>query len=398
MSNSKLACCTIISPNKTSPRNHAIDTITIHCVVGQVTAERLGQMFLPTSKSASSNYGVDKDGRVGLYVEEKDRSWCSSSSSNDHRAITIEVASDSTPPYAVTDAALQGLIKLCADICFRNSIKKLMWHGDKGLIGQVNLQNMTVHRWFAPKACPGDYLFNKHAYIAQEVNKLLKVPYNPADYTVSGYSPGSSYLPEGASDGIASYVDPKTLVDASKIHPYIATLDQFLPYIDCDKLRAHDVVGVMLYGGAYYNSLHMKRPHYRADNLKAQVACLDKYNMPYAMYVDVRSRSSEEAELECKQLWYVVSKYPPKLGIWLRLETGVSKGINNSIIETYYKYIERWGMKEQCGFYISKSTMKYFSWDRFYDRFSLWLVSPVRSMEGVEDALLTPEFFMLKEV
>lgn len=108
-----------------------------------------------------------------MYCEEKDRSWCTSSSSNDNRAITIEVASDTTHPYAVKDAAFNSLIKLCADICKRNNIKELKWKADKGLIGQPDKQNMTVHRWFANKACPGEYLYSRHGLIAAEVNKLL---------------------------------------------------------------------------------------------------------------------------------------------------------------------------------------------------------------------------------
>lgn len=174
-SNSKLVSYTKISPNKTSPRNHVIDTITIHCVVGQCSVETLGDIFAPTSRRASSNYGIGYDGRIGMYVEEKDRSWCSSSSSNDNRAITIEVASDTTDPYAVNDKAMSALIELVADICRRNNIKELKWKGDKSLIGQVDKQNMTVHRWFAAKSCPGDYLYNKHSYIAKEVNKKLGV-------------------------------------------------------------------------------------------------------------------------------------------------------------------------------------------------------------------------------
>ena len=179
MSNSPLVDYTKISPNKTSPRNHTIDTITIHCVVGQVTVERLGEIFAPTSRNASSNYGIGYDGRVGLYVEEKDRSWCSSSPSNDHRAITIEVASDTTAPYAITDAAYKKLILLVADICKRNNIKELKWKGDKNLIGQVEKQNMTIHRWFAKKACPGDYLYNLHSQIANEVNQIINGSSNP---------------------------------------------------------------------------------------------------------------------------------------------------------------------------------------------------------------------------
>lgn len=173
MSNSSLVSYTKISPNKSSPRNHAIDTITIHCVVGQCSVETLGEVFAPTSRQASSNYGIGYDGRIGMYVEEKDRSWCSSNAANDNRAITIEVASDTTHPYAVNSAAYAALLNLLTDICKRNGIKQLLWKADKSLIGQPDKQNMTVHRWFANKACPGDYLYNRHSEIAAEVNKRL---------------------------------------------------------------------------------------------------------------------------------------------------------------------------------------------------------------------------------
>ena len=171
--NSSLATVKILSPNHSGQRTHEIDTITIHCVVGQCSAESLGNLFASANKKASSNYGIGYDGKIGLYVEEKNRSWCSSSAENDHRAITIEVASDTTHPYAVTDKAYNALLDLCTDICKRNNIKELKWKGDKSLIGQVDKQNMTVHRWFANKSCPGDYLYERHSAIAAEVNKRL---------------------------------------------------------------------------------------------------------------------------------------------------------------------------------------------------------------------------------
>lgn len=174
-SNSSLVTYTNITNNKTSPRNHAIDTITIHCIVGQWTAKQGCDYFATTNNQCSANYVVGKDGSIGLSVDERDRSWCSSSSSNDNRAITIEVASDTTHPYAVTDAAYKALIELVADICKRNKIKELKWKGDKSLIGQVDKQNMTVHRWFANKACPGDYLYERHGDIAAKVNAKLGV-------------------------------------------------------------------------------------------------------------------------------------------------------------------------------------------------------------------------------
>lgn len=185
MSNSPLVSYTKISPNKTSPRTHKIDTITIHCVVGQASVESLGNVFAATKRKASSNYGVGKDGRIGMYVEEGDASWCSSNSANDNRAITIEVASDAEHPYAVTDAAYKGLINLLVDICKRNNIKELKWKADKSLIGKPEEQNMTVHRWFANKSCPGEYLYERHGQIAAEVNALLgkatPAPSKPAD-------------------------------------------------------------------------------------------------------------------------------------------------------------------------------------------------------------------------
>ena len=183
MSNSPLVYYTKISPNKNSPRNHVIDTITIHCVVGQLTAAQIGNIFQNTGsgKRCSSNYSVDVNGKVGMYVEEKDRSWCSSSSSNDNRAITIEVASDTTHPYAVRDNVYEALIDLVTDICKRNNIKKLLWEGNPALIGDVKRQNMTVHRWFANKECPGKYLYDKHPDIVKRVNAKLGVQ----DTTVS---------------------------------------------------------------------------------------------------------------------------------------------------------------------------------------------------------------------
>lgn len=176
MSNSSLVTYTNITKNKTSPRNHAIDTITIHCIVGQWTAKQGCDYFATTKNECSANYIVGKDGSIGLSVDEKDRSWCSSNRENDHRAITIEVASDTTHPYKVTDKAYAALIDLCVDICKRNNIKKLVWSESKSdRVNHRNGCNMTVHRDFANKACPGEYLYERHGEIAKEVNKRLGV-------------------------------------------------------------------------------------------------------------------------------------------------------------------------------------------------------------------------------
>jgi plyM20 len=143
-------------------------------VVGQCSVETLGNVFAPTSRQASSNYGIGYDGRIGMYVEEKDRSWCSSNAANDNRAITIEVASDTKEPYAVNAKAYAALVDLLVDICKRNGIKELVWSTNKAdRVNHKNGCNMTVHRDYANKSCPGTYLYERHAQIASEVNKRL---------------------------------------------------------------------------------------------------------------------------------------------------------------------------------------------------------------------------------
>ncbi len=173
MSNSTLVSYTRISPFKNSPRSHAVDTITIHCYVGQASVEDAGEWFSRPGAQCSCNYMIGADGRIALIVDEGDRSWCSSSRENDNRAVTIECACDKKHPYAVNEKVWASLILLCADICRRNGIRALIWKGDRSLIGKAEQQNMTVHRWFKAKECPGEYLYSRHGQIAAEVNRLL---------------------------------------------------------------------------------------------------------------------------------------------------------------------------------------------------------------------------------
>ena len=173
MSNSSLATYKRLTGNY-DPRNHKIDTITIHCYVGQVTAKQGCDYFYNTDREVSSNYVVGRDGSIGLSVEEKNRAWTSSSPSNDHRAITIETACDTKAPYKVNNAAYNALINLCVDICKRNGIKKLVWsNNENDRINHRNGCNMTVHRDFESTDCPGKYLMERMADIANQVNKKL---------------------------------------------------------------------------------------------------------------------------------------------------------------------------------------------------------------------------------
>lgn len=168
MSNSKLATYIRYSPNRTAPRQGKIKNIVIHHMAGCLTVQQCGAVFASRSRAASSNYGVDSSGRIGLYVSEKNRAW-TTGNRIDHSSVTIEVANSKRGGnWPVSDKALQATIRLCADICKRNGIEKLNYTGDKK-------GNLLMHRWYQQTACPGPYLAGKFKYIATEVNKLLGV-------------------------------------------------------------------------------------------------------------------------------------------------------------------------------------------------------------------------------
>lgn len=209
MSNSSLVVYTKLSPNNSGARKHAIDRISPHCVVGQCSVETLGNIFAPTSRQASCNYGIGPDGRVGMYVEEKNRSWCTSSSANDNRAVTIECASDAKAPYAFKDIVYERLIDLCVDICQRNGKKKLLWISDKtkALAYEPKSDEMllTVHRWFANKSCPGDWLMARMDDLAAKTTARL-----------GGTSAGGDTSKKAVYRVRKTWADSKTQVGAYK--------------------------------------------------------------------------------------------------------------------------------------------------------------------------------------
>ncbi len=231
MSNSPLVSYVKLSPNHSGKRTHAIDRITPHCVVGQCSVETLGNIFASPSRQASSNYGIGVDGRVGMYVDEENRSWCTASNANDQRAVTIECASDASHPYAFKDIVYNKLIELCVDICKRNRKTKLLWFGDKDktltYTPAANEMVLTVHRWFANKSCPGDWMYARMGDLAAEVTKRLTPEPIPSftPYTVKVnitdlniYSgPGTNYNVVGQTGkGVFTIVEEASGTGATK--------------------------------------------------------------------------------------------------------------------------------------------------------------------------------------
>lgn len=177
MSNSPLVTRTKLSPNHSGIRTHGVDRITPHCFVGQVTVDQGLNTFASPIKKASCNYVIGKNGEVGLCVNENCRSWCSSSNDNDQRAITIECASDNKNPYQLNDIVYAKLVDLCIDICKRYNKTKLIWIEDKSKAlsyePKDNEMLITVHRWFANKSCPGEWLYNRLGSLADTVTSTL---------------------------------------------------------------------------------------------------------------------------------------------------------------------------------------------------------------------------------
>lgn len=166
--NSPLTAYILLSPNADFPREDDIRKITIHHMAGDLSLEALGALFSDRDRRSSASYGIDSAGRVGLYVEEENRPWTSSSRENDHQAVTIEVANDETGgDWHVSDAAYEALIVLCTDICRRNGIPALTYTGDE-------TGTLTTHKMFNPETeCPGPYLESRMADIAEAVNRRL---------------------------------------------------------------------------------------------------------------------------------------------------------------------------------------------------------------------------------
>lgn len=218
MSNSSMVVYTKISPYRTSPRNHKIDTITIHHMAGDLSVETCGNVF--QTREASANYGIGTDGRVAMYVEESDRSWASSNAANDHRAVTIEVAnSQSGGDWPVSDKALATLIDLCVDICKRNRIHRLNFTGDK-------TGNLTQHNYFAATACPGPYLKSKFSYIADQVNKRLGAA--PQGYSLEQFIRDIQSVTGSVVDGIAG---KQTIGNTPTVSRYINRTHKVVKFI-----------------------------------------------------------------------------------------------------------------------------------------------------------------------
>lgn len=268
-SNSSLVGSNIYrSPNHSGRRVYPITRISIHCVVGQCTIESLGNIFKNPSIEASSNYGIDKDGKIGLFVDEANRSWCTSSYDNDQRAVTIEVASDTYDPYRIRDAAYNSLVKLVADIAKRNGKKKVLWFGDREKTLNYSPASdeivLTVHRWFANKSCPGDYLYNLHTQIAKEATALIAGSGSISSPSSSSGSTNQNGSSTGGTNTVTLTFDYLAQSGYTSFGEQVKTLQRLLNSLSCRGLNGGSLAVDGLFGA---NTDHAVKVFQKAKGL-----------------------------------------------------------------------------------------------------------------------------------
>lgn len=427
MAYSNLVSVVCISPNKDSPRlnrytrSTKVDSIAIHCMAGQLTALQCGQLFQKPERQASSNYGVGSDGKIGLYVDEDDRSWCTSSSNVDNRAITIEVASDVTDPCRVSDSVYSAMLELLVDICHRHNIT-LRWMNDKEyaysacppnwtnstVCGPVDRQNIFLHRWYnTSKSCPGEYLLSKMPDIVKYVNARLAQIASGTSPVPTEYSGEVLYyedLPISGT-GTSASEDSATIstqqVNTIKIHPdfskipgYVITLDRNSDLSSLNNLDSGLLASVgygMIEAGYAYTKNHTVCRYFTNSKLDEEISFCDAHNLSYGLFVVCRAQTVAEAKTEMRRFTNLSYRVSPKLGVWLKLENQTSSEFEK-ILEYYSEILDNLGFKKKKGLYVDRNTFDRVSDYYLQYNWMIWLIDPVSSESDIK---IEPQFFEL---
>lgn len=405
MSDSSLVTYVQKSPNYTVGRSHVIDSVAIHCMFDNIPVQKCGQKFSLIATKASSNYGIDTDGNIGLYVSESNTSWCTSNSTVDARCVTIEVAcSLSRTPYPISEKAHQALIKLLVDICSRNNISSLRWRADKAYAvaasrgGSVAKQNMFVHRWFSSTNCPGETLYNMHSKIADEVNAKLQASRPSASTTTTTTTTESVNTVTYADDASKKMYSSKNTeikisYDYEKLHPYFVTFTrQATDRFDLQSFVDAGVSGGVIEAGNLYTSDHKINENYRNPNAYKVADKLISASIPIGWWTYARAQTLGQAKEEIYQLSFIVRKYPPSLGVWLKLELTKSISLNDKLLNEYKDQLIRLGLINKIGIYVDYVGLKSITWSKHKDDWRLWIIDPVVSVSQL-DTLLDSTFF-----
>lgn len=446
MANSPLVTYQYLGHGKYNARRNPISGICIHDL------SAVGDFDLITTTigtfNVSWNYGINSYGKVGMFAEESQAAYSTGSPDNDDKCVNIVVCNNSEgPEWTISPRAYSTLIELCADICKRNNITQLIYDRKNPRC------NLTIHKWFNPNVnCPGKYILDRMKDIQDEVNSKIKADkvvekkkssktrllYGPqadlftievqvaidsngnylsgadidaleAAYQVAAAGYAATGLPGGpprpsytvkwitlTPDNPIDFpiLDYKITVNREAIHPYIVTVSEKMNKLDMQALVDGDVIGVYLPAGSLFDKDH-KTKNYPPATLKQLVDQCDSVNMPYGLVGIVRAYTVAEARYEASNLYKVVSKYPPELGIWIQLDINDKSAPINDILAYYYDCFAKWGFSDKCGLYLTKSQVSKIPWEsKWKDKYMLNLIDHVSNINKL-DEVLTQTFFNL---
>lgn len=369
MSNSSLASYIDRTSGSYESRSNLISKITIHIAHATGDCHDLAE-FILSGESSSFHYGIATDGTIGLFIDEKYKAWGTGNSANDDIAVQIVLMNDKEGSTNISDKTYDALVNLVEDICRRNYILEMTYDGT------YNGSTLTKHSWFKSGVnCPGPYVGGRYANITSVVNSRLQ----------SARTASSQAEARKSQSTIAT----------NYINPYLVVPDDDYITVNYTDLKIMGCVGTMFRAGTLFDSKHNRNSKYINPYLKSAVANADYYSMPYALYADVRAKSLEEAKAECYWLYFVISKYPPILGLWLHLElTDTNRNVAKQIVDYYYSKIVKWGLKAKCGFYCNTTNARWIEYKNYVDKFAIWWIAPLSSTNDLDD-LLTPALFKI---
>lgn len=389
-------------------RTAPVSRITIHVASGKwPTLQNALNCISSADYNATWHYAVDDQGNIGQFLSEKYRPWTSSNSQNDNRAITMEVSSESYSPYKVTDAALEGVIRLCQDICKRHNIRGVYY------TGKLETSNLTLHRWFdRNRSCPGDYVVERMVYIQDRINNYLtgELGWALDPYTdpVENYGshPGGTTESGGVSGFYAGAVLGYTnlsseVLTKGRLYAHIATIDRFTTLTsDTEALKSqftkNRISGVVLEAGYLYDSKHSK-VLFKSPKFYDHMNAMTKMNVPYGLWMTCRARTTSEAKAEMEELRKCVQVSVVKLGVWLSLDFHDSSipSDNDLILDVYREQLTLMGLAGKFGLYVSEEQLELVSWMDHCSDWLLWLVDRLDSTQELAelDGILTPKFW-----
>ena len=363
------------------PRSERISRITIHISREIGDVYDLSRMLNSTEKSY--NYGIDNSGTIGLFVDEA--MWTSSSNNknNDMKSVNIICMNETlSPDYKISDLCYEALVKLCEDICRRNFIFGLKYTGNS------DVDSVTLHSEFNPKCdCPGPYVTSKIPGLVSEINNKLNVEVGV------NFTKVSARLASNQSEALKV----QSTVAVKSIKPYVIQPHRSVLGINYAALRELGVVGTMIDAGERFNSKH-ELVAYRTENVYKQTLEASYAGIPHAYFYTSYAKNIEDVKEEAYWFHMVVTKYPPKLGVWLHCQFSVKKATAQQLVDEWYKYFVKWGLKSKCGIYATKKQAEKIGWPKQCAYMPLWLEGEMVDSVCPDEEILTPSFFKLNNL